>query len=120
MYAVIKCCQLILNNEMYIILNTLPLFFLFTGIPMNMMQYKRIPFNQPASVMFAGPDQLLRRAFTCKICHNTLSSNQALKVHMRTHTKEKPFKCDVCDRCFTTNQSMRLHRLAIHKSQIGQ
>ncbi|EPY87413.1 hypothetical protein CB1_000247011 [Camelus ferus] len=39
---------------------------------------------------------LTRRSPTCPVCTKTLSSFSNLKVHMRSHTGERPYACDQC------------------------
>lgn len=49
-----------------------------------------------------------RRIPTCPVCMKTLSSFSNLKVHMRSHTGERPYACDQCP--YTCAQSSKLNR----------
>nr|XP_017505854.2 zinc finger protein 296 [Manis javanica] len=49
-----------------------------------------------------------RRSSTCPVCKKTLSSFSNLKVHMRSHTGERPYACDQCP--YTCTQSSKLNR----------
>ncbi|XP_028037524.1 zinc finger protein 572-like [Bombyx mandarina] len=48
---------------------------------------------------------------TCQICNKTISSVTYMKVHLRTHSGERPFKCYICDRGFITSSKMHRHVL---------
>ncbi|XP_075989413.1 uncharacterized protein LOC142985251 [Anticarsia gemmatalis] len=50
-------------------------------------------------------------ARTCEICHKQISSASYMRVHMRTHTGERPFKCYTCGRGFITSSKMNRHML---------
>ena len=45
---------------------------------------------------------------TCQICFREFASNSALKIHVRSHNKERPFKCNVCSKGFTTKVCSKL------------
>ncbi|XP_066229769.1 zinc finger protein 296 [Saccopteryx leptura] len=51
---------------------------------------------------------LPRRNPTCPVCMKTLSSFSNLKVHMRSHTGERPYACDQCP--YACAQSSKLNR----------
>ncbi|XP_058385532.1 zinc finger protein 296 [Diceros bicornis minor] len=57
-----------------------------------------------------GPrvSSLARRSPTCPVCTKTLSSFSNLKVHMRSHTGERPYACDQCP--YACAQSSKLNR----------
>ncbi|XP_062965140.1 zinc finger protein 296 [Cynocephalus volans] len=57
-----------------------------------------------------GPrmSSLTRRIPTCPVCKKTLSSFSNLKVHMRSHTGERPYACDQCP--YACAQSSKLNR----------
>lgn len=55
-----------------------------------------------------GPMGPTRRSPTCPVCKKTLSSFSNLKVHMRSHTGERPYACDQCP--YACAQSSKLNR----------
>ncbi|XP_004484112.1 zinc finger protein 296 [Dasypus novemcinctus] len=55
-----------------------------------------------------GPRASTRRSPTCPVCKKTLSSFSNLKVHMRSHTGERPYACDQCP--YACAQSSKLNR----------
>ncbi|XP_059050406.1 ichor-like [Achroia grisella] len=54
----------------------------------------------------------------CTICNRGFLNKSNIKVHLRTHTGEKPFRCDVCAKAFRQKAHLIKHQ-QIHK-RIGR
>ncbi|XP_024081559.1 zinc finger protein 530 isoform X1 [Cimex lectularius] len=54
----------------------------------------------------------------CTICNRGFLNKSNIKVHMRTHTGEKPFRCEVCGKAFRQKAHLIKHA-QIHK-RIGR
>lgn len=55
-------------------------------------------------------------SFECGLCKLKLSSKGNLKVHMVTHTGERPFHCSYCPKSFRQKQSLIVH-IRIHTKE---
>uniref|UniRef100_A0A8C0VY51 Zinc finger protein 296 n=1 Tax=Castor canadensis TaxID=51338 RepID=A0A8C0VY51_CASCN len=62
----------------------------------------------PPEAKAPGMSGISRRSPTCLVCKKTLSSFSNLKVHMRSHTGERPYACDQCP--YACAQSSKLNR----------
>ncbi len=58
----------------------------------------------------------LKKKWSCLLCDDKLSSSKSLKVHMRTHSGEKPFRCEVegCDQSFPQTPALKSHHFYWH------
>lgn len=52
--------------------------------------------------------------FKCDICTKVLSNQRTLKVHLRTHSDERPFECTDCVERFKTRKAFVSHK-TIHE-----
>jgi hypothetical protein len=52
----------------------------------------------------------------CDVCEKSFRDSYTLKVHMRTHTNEKPYECDVCEKRCTTAGNLKVH-MRIHTNE---
>ena len=50
------------------------------------------------------------KPFSCKVCKRTFAQAGGLKSHVRSHTGEKPYRCDVCDRYFSHYTAVTNHK----------
>ncbi|MES1908854.1 MAG: hypothetical protein MHM6MM_001706 [Cercozoa sp. M6MM] len=51
-----------------------------------------------------------KKVYKCTLCDKPLSSRQALKRHLRTHSGERPFECPICQKRFRVNSNLLRHK----------
>lgn len=79
-----------------------------------------VPSFKSISTVFAGTGVPTRRkgrqgkSSDCKVCNKTFESSYKLKLHMYSHTGEKPFVCNICSKAFTRGTNLNQH-LRVHK-----
>lgn len=57
------------------------------------------------------------RPFTCHVCPKTFNHKISLDTHLCQHTGRKPFKCNICFQEFAFSSSQRRHILTHLKSE---
>ena len=50
------------------------------------------------------------KPFSCKVCQRTFAQAGGLKSHLRSHTGERPYKCDICNKFFTHSTAVNNHK----------
>ena len=55
----------------------------------------------------------------CSICSKILSSPQALKRHMLTHSSDRSFDCTLCPKTFKRADTLRHHERTVHRDDRG-
>ncbi|KAF7689178.1 zinc finger protein 235-like isoform X1 [Silurus meridionalis] len=56
------------------------------------------------------------RPHVCEVCEKGYPTHSALKVHMKSHSGDKPFRCELCGNCFKTKGNLKCHQ-SIHTGQ---
>ena len=59
------------------------------------------PYPSASSVPRSSRNDKSNYKFKCDFCTRSFRDSFDLKVHVRTHTGERPFRCDECDQSFS-------------------
>lgn len=50
----------------------------------------------------------------CDLCDKRYARNSDLKVHIRSHTGERPYSCNQCHKSYITSSHLRMHERLAH------
>ncbi|GAA5893626.1 hypothetical protein JCM8208_000843 [Rhodotorula glutinis] len=83
-----------------------------TGLPGQSAWLPQPPASLASSGGVEAPQDAGR--YGCPHCPKRFARPSSLRIHMHSHTGEKPFTCPMCDRAFSVQSNLRRH-LKIHK-----
>jgi KRAB domain-containing zinc finger protein len=55
-----------------------------------------------------------RKAITCTICGKVLYTPSGFKLHLLSHTGDRPHQCTVCGRKFLQRSTLKTHVKGVH------
>ena len=72
--------------------------------------------------VFASPSKLKmhvmthtgEKPFQCNTCEKSFNRSETLKFHMRTHSGKKDFHCEICGKCFYRHGTLKDHHKRLH------
>ncbi|ORX90548.1 hypothetical protein K493DRAFT_317890 [Basidiobolus meristosporus CBS 931.73] len=79
-----------------------------SSISSNSLSDSSVPENKPTS----GQRNYVSKRHVCHVCHKRFPRPSSLRIHLHTHTGEKPYECEYpgCRRRFSVLSNLRRHQ----------
>lgn len=55
----------------------------------------------------------------CTVCNKAFNQKNALQIHEKKHSGDRPFKCDYCQLAFCQKGNLRTHIKRVHQQVAG-
>ncbi|XP_045889760.1 zinc finger protein 100-like isoform X1 [Micropterus dolomieu] len=75
----------------------------------NVYNSLRSDFNSNAHIR--------KTLFPCDTCGKTFHWKSCFKIHLRSHTGEKPYTCKTCGSAFSRSDQLTVHMKKVHKGE---
>ena len=82
-------------------------------VPCGVEQNHQMRKEETGAIIAKGVKRK-RGQHECGVCEMTCRDSYNLKVHMRTHTKERPYECHVCEKRYRQAHVLKFHMRTQH------
>ncbi|KAM6984755.1 uncharacterized protein FYW47_013642 [Aplochiton taeniatus] len=76
----------------------------------NKPQFKRV-FSSNGCLKVHMRTHSSERPHTCSICHKGFTQIGNLRIHEKLHSNERPYRCDLCDKTYKISTHLNAHKI---------